>query len=249
MAAPDGDADMLRQSEREEFKGDHLVAIETVGATVEALGRGEIELPPVPEKANKSHVFHAAPGGAAWRRRWPGFSRGRRATATKSASRRTPVGWRSRRPTSAPISSRRLPSSPEDDRSRQATSTVLHAVRSARTAATRPKKSRLEVEAGAFERPTKPGRPAATPSTSRVTPHDAARRRSAPHPVPPAPRARAKPDRGRGRRGSDCTSRSRATGVPGVGDGGGAVRIAGRMRTRMGAGRRGRRGRPPGTGT
>ena len=67
---------------------------------------------------------------------------------------------------------------------------------SARTAATRPKKSRLEVEAGAFERPTKPGRPAATPSTSRVTPHDAARRRSAPHPVPPAPRARAKPDRG-----------------------------------------------------
>ena len=36
-----------RYALREELKGDHLVAIETIGTTLEALGRAEIELPPV----------------------------------------------------------------------------------------------------------------------------------------------------------------------------------------------------------
>ena len=55
-----------RYALHEELKADHLVAIETIRTTeVEALGRAEIELPPVAESTNKGHVFHAAPALAA----------------------------------------------------------------------------------------------------------------------------------------------------------------------------------------
>ena len=117
---------MLRQSEREEFKGDHLVALETVGATVEALGRPRLNCRRPqrrPTKATSSTLPRV--GQPTRRRRWPGFSGGRNGTATTTSSRRTPAGWSfeayHERANIVPA----LAQLPEDDRSRQATSTVL----------------------------------------------------------------------------------------------------------------------------
>ena len=53
----------MANENREEFKGDHLVAIETVAATVEAFGRGEIELEAVAKETPKAHIYHV-PAGA-----------------------------------------------------------------------------------------------------------------------------------------------------------------------------------------
>ncbi len=42
-------------------------AVETVAATIEAFGRGEIELPAVdPKDTNKAHIYNAPPGGGAY---------------------------------------------------------------------------------------------------------------------------------------------------------------------------------------
>lgn len=64
VLAPRSDADMLRMmadENREEFRSDALVAVETIAAVIEAYERGEIELEePKKEDAGKREVF---PGG------------------------------------------------------------------------------------------------------------------------------------------------------------------------------------------
>jgi hypothetical protein len=133
------DADMPRMmadENREEFKDDHLVAIETISATIEAFGRGEIELPPVAKDTPKSAIFEVAPSGAtytastvarflSWTKRH-GDDREPQPTnpcrlAFEAYHKKANIV-----PTLATL--------PEDDRSRQATSTVLRA-RSVRRAA------------------------------------------------------------------------------------------------------------------
>lgn len=57
---------MMADENREEFKGDQLVAIETVAATIEAFGRGEIALPAVASDTPKAHIFNVAPRGATY---------------------------------------------------------------------------------------------------------------------------------------------------------------------------------------
>lgn len=152
VVAQRSDADMLRMmadENREEFKGDHLVAIETVGATIEAFGRGEIELDPVDPKTPKSAVY-VAEGSATY------------TCATVARF----LGWVNRHGKAEPQPTNavrlafdayhektnigdELAKLPEDDRSRQATSTVLRAVRSARVIARRANKSEHEVDAAA----------------------------------------------------------------------------------------------------
>lgn len=145
------DADMLRMmadENREEFKGDHLVAIETIAATIEAFARREIELPPVEAKTNKAHIY-ALPDGR-------GYSL---PTIAKFLS------WTKRdgdgvQPTNAcrlafeayheranivPA----LQTLPEEHRTRQSTTAVLSAVKSARTIARRANKSSREIDAAA----------------------------------------------------------------------------------------------------
>ena len=60
-------ADMLRMmadENREEFRADAYVGVETIAAVIEAYGKGEIELPPVNPKTNKAHIYAAASAAA-----------------------------------------------------------------------------------------------------------------------------------------------------------------------------------------
>ena len=153
VVAPRSDADMLRMmadENREEFKADHLVAIETIGATVEAFGRGEIALPPVPEKTQKSHIYQVAPSGATYTcstvARFLAWTKGHGAEDPQPTnSCRLAFEAYHKKANIVPA----LAELPEDDRSRQATTTVLRAVRSARTVATRAKKPQPEIDAAA----------------------------------------------------------------------------------------------------
>lgn len=138
VVAKRSDADMLRMmadENREEFKGDHLVAIETIGATVEAFGRGEIELPPVGTDVPKSHI-KVAPHGATYTvgtvARFLGWTKkhGDEIPEPTRACSQAFEAYHARDTVEAAL--RRLP---EDDRSRQATGAVLTAARTASKAA------------------------------------------------------------------------------------------------------------------
>lgn len=56
---------MMADENREEFKGDSLVAVETIAATIKAFEDGEIELPAVDAKTPKASIY-VAPGGATY---------------------------------------------------------------------------------------------------------------------------------------------------------------------------------------
>ena len=151
VVAKRSDADMLRMmadENREEFKGDHLVAIETVGATIEAFGRGEIELPPVATDVPKAHIYVLAPertytvGTVA---RFLGWTiRDGDGVQPTRACRLAFEAYHERENIAAAL--QRLP---EDDRNRQATGAVLTAVKTAKRAATNAGQSTREVNAAA----------------------------------------------------------------------------------------------------
>jgi ParB-like nuclease domain len=56
----------MADENREEFRSDARVTIETLSAVIEAYGRGEIELEPVDPKTNTAYIYYAAPSGAAY---------------------------------------------------------------------------------------------------------------------------------------------------------------------------------------
>ena len=131
------DADMLRMmadENREEFKGDHLVAIETVAATVEAFGNGEIELPPVEPNTPKSHVYLAA-GAASYScstvARFLGWTQ-RHGNQEPQPTRACRLAFEAYHERANIVPA--LQDLPEDDRTRQTTVAVLDAVKSARRA-------------------------------------------------------------------------------------------------------------------
>lgn len=69
VIAKRSDSDMLRMmadENREEFKHDPGVAINTIAAVIKAYGRGEIELDKPDPKTNAHALYHAAPSSAAY---------------------------------------------------------------------------------------------------------------------------------------------------------------------------------------
>ena len=125
---------MMADENREEFKGDHLVAIETVGATIEAYGRGEIALPPVSPDTRKGDIRNVLPHGNTYTcatiARFLGWTRangeGREREATR-VCRLAFDAYHEREPVRAVL--RKLP---EQDRNRTTTSAVLTAAKHAR---------------------------------------------------------------------------------------------------------------------
>jgi hypothetical protein len=147
VIAPRSDADMLRMmalENSEEFKGDSLVTLETVGATIEAFGRGEIELDQIAPDTNKAHI-HALPGGKAYTlstvARFLGWIKPSDQQAT-NACRQAFDGYHDQ-------IGDVLATLPETQRGPQEASTVLRAARSARVVARRAHQPKQEVEAAA----------------------------------------------------------------------------------------------------
>lgn len=151
VVAKRSDADMLRMmafENREEFKGDQLVATETIGATIAAFGRGEIEFEPVAKDTNKAHVYKAPPNGGAYTcatvARFLGW--------TKQHKGQEPEPTNGCRIAFAAYHANVIPALlklPEDNRTREATTAVLSAVKSARTVARRAGRSTAEADAAA----------------------------------------------------------------------------------------------------
>lgn len=149
VVAKRSDADMLRMmadENREEFKGDHLVAIETVAATIEAFGRAEIELPPVDPVHGRKEVYDL-PGGKSYSlatvARFLGWIRPSNGQATDACR----LAYEAYHEQANIVPA--LAELPEDDRTRQATGAVLTAARSARKIAKKAGKSKSEQEAAA----------------------------------------------------------------------------------------------------
>lgn len=146
VVAKRSNADMLRMmadENREEFKGDQLVAIETIAATIEAFGRGEIELAAVAKDTNKAHIYALA---------------GARAYTLPTVAQF--LGWlqRNGEPTRACRLAfaayhsdvlAQIQKLPEDDRTREATNAVMTAATSARAIAKRAGKSPSEMKEAA----------------------------------------------------------------------------------------------------
>jgi ParB-like chromosome segregation protein Spo0J len=153
VVAKRSDADMLRMmadENREEFKGDHLVAIETVNATIEAFGRGEIEFEPVPADTPKAHIYNVPPGGGTYTcatvARFLGWTK-RHDDDAVEPTRACRLAFEAYHEKANIVDA--LAELPEEDRTRQATTTVLKAARVARNVARRAGKPGAEVEAAA----------------------------------------------------------------------------------------------------
>lgn len=149
VVGPRTDADMLRMmadENREEFKGDHLVAIETIAATIEAFGKGEIELPAVDPKHPGGQAV-TLPAGKVYSlatvARFLGWIKPSDQQATNAC--RLAFDAYHERANIVPA----LQGLAEEDRTRQSTEAVLRATKAARTMATRAGKSDREVDAAA----------------------------------------------------------------------------------------------------
>lgn len=159
VVAPRSNADMLlmmADENREEFKHDALVAVETIAAVIEAYGRDEIELDPVPNKSPGGSVYvipggitSPPPAGAIPRDGTGGWTRGGKPYTCLTVARF--LGWTKANGTQANSACRAafdayrerastheaLASIPTGQRSEVAIGVVVGAARAARAAATK----------------------------------------------------------------------------------------------------------------
>lgn len=149
VVAKRSDADMLRMmadENREEFKGDHLVAIETVAATIEAFGRGEIELEQL-EPQTKVSAKYDFPNGKSYSLSTVARFLSWIKPSTGQATRACQLAFDAYHERANIVPA--LQHLPEEQRTRQSTAAVLTATKTARRIAKGAGKSQAEADAAA----------------------------------------------------------------------------------------------------